>query len=42
MEEDQEKYSLIKEMFIVFILGGSLGLVVLIIAEMIAQYLKRM
>ncbi|MFZ0451629.1 MAG: hypothetical protein WAL98_20520 [Desulfatiglandaceae bacterium] len=40
MEPDQGKYSLIKEMFIVFILGGSLGLVLLIIAELIARYVK--
>jgi hypothetical protein len=41
MENHQGKYSLIKEMLIVFILGGSLGLVVLIIAEVIARALKQ-
>jgi hypothetical protein len=41
MEDDQGKYSLIKEMLIAFIPGGSLGLVVLIIAELIAQLLKK-
>ena len=41
MEHDQGKFSLIKEMLIAFILGGSLGLSVLIIAEVIAQFLKK-
>lgn len=41
MENDQGKYSFIKEMFITFIIGGSLGLLVLVIAELIAQYLKQ-
>jgi hypothetical protein len=41
MENDQGKYSLIKEMLIAFILGGSLGLAVLIIAEVIARALKQ-
>jgi hypothetical protein len=41
MEDDQGKYSLIKEMLIAFIPGGSLGLVVLIVAELIAQFLKK-
>jgi hypothetical protein len=41
MKQDQERYSLIKEMLIAFIPGGSLGLAVLIIAEVIAQVLKK-
>ena len=41
MEDEQEKYSLIKEMLIAFIIGGSLGLFVLVIAEVIAQFLKQ-
>jgi len=41
MEDDQRKYSLIKEMLIVFIIGGSLGLFVLVIAEVVAQFLKK-
>ena len=41
MEDDQGKYSLIKEMLIAFVLGGSLGLLVLIVAEVIAQFLKK-
>jgi hypothetical protein len=41
MENDQGKYSLIKEMLIVFIIGGSLGLLVLVIAEVIAHFLKK-
>ena len=41
MEDAQEKYSLIKEMLIAFIIGGSLGLFVLVIAEVVAQFLKK-
>jgi hypothetical protein len=41
MENDQGKYSLIKEMLIAFIIGGSLGLFVLVIAEVIAQFVKK-
>jgi hypothetical protein len=41
MEDDQREYSLIKEMLIAFIPGGSLGLVVLVAAELIAQFLKK-
>ena len=41
MEDDQEKYSLIKESLIAFIPGGALGLLVLVIAEVIVYFLKR-
>jgi hypothetical protein len=41
MENDQGKYSLIKEMLIAFIPGGSLGLLVLVIAEVIVYFLKK-
>jgi hypothetical protein len=41
MIDDQRKYSFIKEMLIAFIIGGSLGLVVLVVAEVIVQFLKR-
>ena len=41
MENSQDKYSFIKEMLIAFIIGGSLGLLILVIAEVIAQYLKQ-
>jgi hypothetical protein len=41
MENDKGKYSFVKEMSITFIIGGSLGVLVLIIAELIAQYLKQ-
>jgi hypothetical protein len=40
MENDQGKYSFVKEMFIVFIIGGALGVLVLVVAEVIAQYIK--
>jgi hypothetical protein len=38
---DQRKYSLIKEMLITFMIGGSLGLFALVIAEVIVQLLKK-
>jgi hypothetical protein len=41
MENDQGKYNFIKEMLITIIIGGSLGVLVLVIAELIAQYLKQ-
>ncbi len=41
MAEGQEKYSLIKEMLIAFIGGGSLGLVVLVVAIAVVEYLKK-
>ena len=41
MENDQGKYNFIKEMLITIIIGGSLGVLVLAIAELIAQYLKQ-
>jgi hypothetical protein len=41
MEADQKKYNLIKEMLIVYIFGGSLGLMVLILAEIIVHFLKK-
>ena len=41
MENDQGKYEFIKEMLITFIIGGSLGVLLLVIAELIAQYLKQ-
>jgi hypothetical protein len=41
MENDQGKNSFIKEMLIAFIIGGSLGVLVLVIAEVVAQFLKQ-
>jgi len=41
MAENGEKYSFIKEMLIAFIGGGSLGLVVLIAAIALVEFLKR-
>jgi len=41
MENNQGKYSFIKEMLIAFIVGGSLGVLVLAITEVIAQFLKQ-
>jgi len=41
MAESQEEYSLIKEMLIAFIGGGSLGLVVLVVAIAVVEYLKK-
>jgi hypothetical protein len=41
MADDQEKYSMIKEMLIAFIGGGSLGLVVLVVAESVVEWLKK-
>jgi len=41
MEADQKKYNLIKEMLIAYIFGGSLGLMVLILAEIIVHFLKK-
>jgi hypothetical protein len=40
MENDQGRYGFIKEMLIAFIFGGSLGILVLVIAELIARFLK--
>ena len=41
MADDQEKYSFIKEMFIAFIGGGSLGLLVLVSAIALVEFLKK-
>ena len=41
MAESQEEYSLIKEMLIAFIGGGSLGLVMLVVAIAVVEYLKK-
>ncbi len=41
MAEDQQDYNFIKEMLIAFIGGGSLGLVVLVAAIAVVEYLKR-
>ncbi len=41
MTEDDEKYSFFKEMLIAFIGGGSLGLLVLIIAIAVVEHLKK-
>ncbi len=41
MAEDQQDYNFIKEMLIAFIGGGSLGLVVLVAAIALVEYLKR-
>jgi hypothetical protein len=41
MAEGQEEYSLIKEMLIAFIGGGSLGLVVLVVTIAVVEYLKK-
>lgn len=41
MTDNQEKYSLLKEMLIVFIAGGSLGLFLLIIAIALVEFLKK-
>ncbi|MGO9314152.1 MAG: hypothetical protein ACLQDI_15630 [Syntrophobacteraceae bacterium] len=41
MAEGQEEYSLTKEMLIAFIGGGSLGLVVLVVAIAVVEYLKK-
>jgi hypothetical protein len=41
MAEDKEEYSLIKEMLIAFIGGGSLGLIVLVAAIALVEFLKR-
>jgi hypothetical protein len=41
MENDQGKYGFIKEMLITFIIGGSLGVLLLVIAELVSQYLKQ-
>lgn len=41
MEKDPEEYSLIKEMLIAFIGGGTLGLVLLVIAECVVEFFKR-
>ena len=38
--KDQSSYSLIKEMLIAFIGGGSLGLTVLIVAIAVVEYFK--
>ncbi len=41
MAEEQQDYNFIKEMLIAFIGGGSLGLVVLVAAIAVVEYLKR-
>ncbi len=41
MAKDQQDYNFIKEMLIAFIGGGSLGLVVLVAAIAVVEYLKR-
>jgi hypothetical protein len=41
MPDDQEKYSMIKEMLIAFIGGGSLGLLVLVVALTVVEWLKK-
>ena len=41
MAESQEEYGFIKEMLISFIGGGSLGLVVLVVAIAVVEYLKK-
>jgi hypothetical protein len=41
MAENQEDYSFIKEMLIAFIGGGSLGLLALIAALSLVEFLKR-
>ena len=40
MTESDEKYSLLKELLIVFITGGSLGLLLLAIAIALVEFLK--
>jgi hypothetical protein len=41
MAEDQEEYNFIKEMLIAFIGGGSLGLLALVAAIAVVEYLKK-
>ena len=41
MEAERKKYNLIKEMLIVYILGGSLGLMVLVSAELVVHFIKK-
>lgn len=41
MADDQEKYSMIKEMLIAFIGGGSLGLLLLVAALTVVEWLKK-
>jgi hypothetical protein len=41
MADNQENYSFIKEMLIAFIGGGSLGLLVLVSAIALVEYLKK-
>lgn len=41
MVDDQKKYSVIKEMLIAFIGGGSLGLLLLIVAVALVEFLKK-
>ncbi len=41
MADDHEKYSMIKEMLIAFIGGGSLGLILLVVAESVVEWLKK-
>jgi hypothetical protein len=38
---DQDKYSLVKEMLIAFLCGGSLGLFFLVTALAVVEFLKR-
>jgi hypothetical protein len=38
---DQENYNLLKEMLIAFICGGALGVLLLTIALVVVEFLKR-
>ncbi len=40
MTDDQEEYSLVKEMLIVFLSGGSLGVFLLALAIALVEFLK--
>lgn len=41
MADDQDKYSMVKEMLIAFIGGGSLGLIILVAALSVVEWLKK-
>jgi hypothetical protein len=41
MADDEEGYGFIKEMLIAFIGGGSLGLLVLVVAIALVEFLKK-
>jgi hypothetical protein len=41
MVDDQKEYSFVKEMLIVFLCGGALGLTVLVVAELVVAWLKK-